>query len=69
MADMCSREAFIIGRVRVIRVQDQAAAFRLVDEDLPLGINIVLEVLMLVGMMFSVLKISGRRQRNGMTRR
>ena len=52
MADMCSREAFIIGRVRVIRVQDQAAAFRLVDEDLPLGIDIVLKVLMLVEMVW-----------------
>ena len=50
MADMCSREALIIGRVRVVRVQDQATAFRLVDKDLPLGVDIVLKVLMLVEM-------------------
>ena len=50
MADMCSRKAFIIGRVRIVCVQDQAAAFRLVNEDLPFGVDIVLKVLMLVEM-------------------
>ena len=41
-------KALVIGRVRVVRVQDQAAVFGLIDQDFPLCVDIILKILMLI---------------------
>ena len=50
MSDARFGKALIIGRVRIVRIQDQAAVGRLMQQDLPLGVDVILKVPVLIQM-------------------
>ena len=48
--DVRPGKALVIGRVRIVRIQDQAAVGCLMKQDLPLCVDVILKVLMLIQM-------------------